>query len=171
MNKSLVRRIFNRLLHSLARTLPGSTTLRPLLHKMRGVKIHGKVFIGDDVYLENEYPEKIEIGEGAQIALRSILVAHIRGPGRIVIGRNVVIGFGSCIAGAPGRTLKIGDNSVIGAGSVVTTDIPENTFCSPDKTKPRGVVTVPLTLDTGYDDFSSGLRPLSWRKKLKDKQE
>lgn len=40
----------------------------------------------------------------------------------IHIGRNVWIGSGSQIM--PGIT--IGDNSVIGAGSVVTHDIPEN---------------------------------------------
>ena len=171
MNKPLYRRIFNRLLHSLARSLPGATTLRPFLHKLRGVKISGKVFIGDDVYLENEYPERIEIHDGAQIALRSIIVAHIRGPGSIVIGKNAVIGFGSCIVGAPGKTLKIGDNSVIGAGSVVTTDIPPDTFCSPDKTKPRGIVTVPLTFDVGFDEFTAGLRPLSWRSRIREENE
>jgi serine acetyltransferase len=170
MNKSLLRRITNRLLHSLARSLPGATTLRPFLHKLRGVKIHGKVFIGDDVYLENEYPERVEIHDGAQIALRSIIVAHIRGPGNITIGKNAVIGFGSCIVGAPGKNLKIGDNCVIGAGSVVTTDIPPDTFCGPDKTKPRGIVTVPLTFDVSFDEFTAGLRPLSWRSRLREKQ-
>ena len=45
----------------MARFLPGSTSLRPFLHKLRGVRIQGDVFIGDDVYIENEYPECIEI--------------------------------------------------------------------------------------------------------------
>ncbi len=163
MKRNLFARIFNRILHMLARTLPGATSLRPFLHRLRGVKIDGRVFIGDDVYLENEYPDHVEIHDGAQIALRTTIVAHIRGPGRIVIGRNVVIGFGSCVAGAPGRTLTIGDNAVIAAGSVVTTDIPPDTFLSGERLKARGYITVPLTLDTSYEDFSKGLRPLSHR--------
>ncbi len=163
MKRNVLARIANRILHVLARTLPGSTTVRPFLHRLRGVKISGRVFIGDDVYLENEYPDHVEIHDGAQIALRTTIVAHIRGPGRIVIGRNVVIGFGSHVVGAPGRTLTIGDNAVIAAGSTITTDVPPNTFLSGERLKARGYITVPLTLDTSYEAFTKGLRPLSHR--------
>jgi len=65
MARSFPRRISNRILHLMARFLPGSKSLRPFLHGLRGVKIHGTVFIGDDVYLENEYPECVEIHDGA----------------------------------------------------------------------------------------------------------
>lgn len=44
-------------------------------------------------------------------------------PKPVKIGRNVWIGSNSTIL--PGVT--VGDNAVIGAGSVVTKDIPENT--------------------------------------------
>ena len=66
VKKSLLRGISNRILHLLARFSPGATSVRPLLHRLRGVRIHGTIFIGDEVYLENEYPEAIEIQEGAQ---------------------------------------------------------------------------------------------------------
>ena len=78
--KSFARRVCNRLLHQLARSLPGASSLRPFLHRLRGVKIHGKVYIGDDVYLENEYPECIEIHDEVQIGLRTTVIAHTRGP-------------------------------------------------------------------------------------------
>lgn len=39
-----------------------------------------------------------------------------------VIGKNVVIGVGSKIIGP----IKIGDNSIVGAGSIVTKDVPDN---------------------------------------------
>ena len=68
--KSIIRGSANRILHLIARFGPGATTFRPYLHKLRGVKIYGNVFIGDDVYLENEYPEAVEIHDGAGIALR-----------------------------------------------------------------------------------------------------
>ena len=76
--KSFARRVCNRLLHQLARSLPGASSLRPFLHRLRGVKIHGKVYIGDDVYLENEYPECIEIHDEVQIGLRTTVIAHTR---------------------------------------------------------------------------------------------
>ncbi len=39
VTKTIFRRFSNRALHLLARTLPGSTTVRPMLHRLRGVKI------------------------------------------------------------------------------------------------------------------------------------
>src|SRR4051794_12865200 len=89
--KSFIARASNRLLHQLARLLPGATSLRPLLHRLRGVQIHGNVFIGDDVYLENEYPECIEIHDGVQIGLRSTVIAHTRGPSKIVFEKDVFV--------------------------------------------------------------------------------
>jgi len=99
MAHSLPRQIANRLLHLLARFLPGATSLRPWLHRRRGVQVARGVFIGDEVYLDNEHPEAITLHEGALIGLRSTLIAHTRGPGRIVVGKNAVIGAGSLIIG------------------------------------------------------------------------
>src|SRR5580704_1064032 len=61
MAKSFLRRVSNRILQFAARVAPGSQSFRPLLHRLRGVSIGKNVFIGDDVYLENEYPECVEI--------------------------------------------------------------------------------------------------------------
>src|SRR5262249_8266964 len=142
------------------RFLPGATSLRPFLHRLRGVKICGKVFIGDDVYLENEYPECVEIHDGVQIGLRTTIIAHTRGPNRIVLERNVFIGANCVIAASPGKTLTIGEGSVIGIASVVTSDIPPRTFYSSEKAKPIATVTTPFTNDTSYERFVRGLRPL-----------
>jgi hypothetical protein len=51
MKKNLFVRIINRILHLMARNLPGSMTVRPFLHRLRGVKIQKNVWIGDDVYI------------------------------------------------------------------------------------------------------------------------
>ena len=96
MNKTALRRVLNRVLGMVARFAPGATSLRPFLHKLRGVRITGRVFIGDDVYLENEYPEFIELREGAQICVRSILITHTRGPGRIIVGKDAFLGRTVC---------------------------------------------------------------------------
>jgi acetyltransferase-like isoleucine patch superfamily enzyme len=155
-----MRRLLNRILHLMARSLPGSSNLRPFLHRLRGVKIHGKVFIGDDVYLENEYPECVELHDGALIGLRSTIIAHTRGQGKIIIEKNAVIGAGCTIVCATGQSLTVGEGSVISAGSVVQNNIPPFTLCAGPRIKAVATVTVPFTLQTSYQDFTRGLRPL-----------
>ncbi|MGA3006711.1 MAG: acyltransferase [Opitutaceae bacterium] len=160
MIRELPRRASNRLLHLLARFLPGATTLRPMLHRLRGVRVATGVFIGDEVYLDNEYPEAIELREGALIGLRSTIVAHTRGPGRVIIGKNVVIGAGSLITCSGGLSLEIGEGAVIGAGSVVANSVPPFTLCGSPRVRALATITVPFTLQTSYQDFIRGLRPL-----------
>jgi len=163
MKKSVARRALNRILGILARFAPGATSLRPLLHKLRGVRITGRVFIGDDVYLENEYPECIELHEGAQINLRSILIAHTRGPGQIVIGKDAFVGANCVLTASPGVTLTVGEGSVIATSSVISSDVPAHTLVGNEKAKPLGMATVALTMETPYDRFLAGLRPLKKR--------
>ena|SRR5271157_837537 len=160
MKKSAVRRVLNRILGVFARFAPGATSLRPFLHKLRGVRITGRVFIGDDVYLENEYPECIELHDGVQIALRSILIAHTRGAGRIVIEKNAFVGANCVLAAAPGRTLRVGEGAVITTSSVITSGVPAHTLVGNERAKPLARATVAFTLETPYDQFLAGLIPL-----------
>ena len=99
----------------IARFSPGAESIRPFLHRLRGVDIHGKIFIGEEVYIENEHPECVEIHDQAQIALRTIIVAHFRGTGRVIIGQKVWIGAGCIIAASAGQTLLIGEGAVVAA--------------------------------------------------------
>lgn len=163
MKKSALRRASNRILGMLARFFPGATTVRPFLHRLRGVQIRGRVFIGDDVYIENEYPERVELRDGAQICLRSILIAHTRGPGRIVIGKNVFLGANCIVTAPPGRTLTIGDGAVVVASSLVASDVSAYTMVGNQKAMRLATVTVPLTMETSYESFLAGLRPLKRR--------
>jgi acetyltransferase-like isoleucine patch superfamily enzyme len=160
MEEKIIRGGINRILHLMARFGPGATTLRPFLHRLRGVKIHGKIFIGDDVYLENAYPECIEIQEDAQIALRTTIISHFRGTGRIIIGKKVWIGMCCCIAATPGQTLTIGEGAVVGMNSTVTRDVPPFTFVIGSPAKPKYQVTVPMTLETSFEDWKNGLIPI-----------
>ncbi len=158
--EKILRGIFNRVLHLMARFGPGATTIRPFLHKLRGVKIQGKVFIGDDVYLENAHPECIEIYDGAQIVLRTNIIAHFREVGKVIIGKNVWIGMCCNIAASPGQTLTIGEGAVVGMGSTVTRDVPPYTFVIGSPAKPKYKVTVPMTMETDMEDFKRGLIPI-----------
>jgi len=111
------------------------------------IKIANDVYLGDDTILNAE--DRIEIGEytmvahGVQIndsqshpidpSLRVQDWDFIRGYSElkerptvehkaIIIGKHVWISFNAIIL----RGVSIGDNSIIGAGSVVTKDIPAN---------------------------------------------
>jgi acetyltransferase-like isoleucine patch superfamily enzyme len=157
MKKSLIRRVLNRMLHLLARFSPGAESVRPFLHRLRGVKITGHVFIGEEIYMENEYPHAIEIEDGAQIVLRSVLIAHLRSVGHIKICKNVWVGAGCTIAASDGQPLIIGEGAVLAAGSVVTKSVPPFTMVGGVPARPIARVTVPLTLKTGYEEWKSGL--------------
>ncbi len=159
--RSLVRQALNRFLHLLCRFGPGGETLRPFLHRMRGVKIGKNVWIGDDVYLDNEFPECIELEDGAMIELRATILAHTHGAGRVVIGKNAVIGAGAIVVTSGNRTLVIGEGSVIMASSLVTGSIAPYTLYGSDASKPLARITKPFTPDTTYEEFMTALRPLS----------
>ena len=160
VTKTILRRFSNRALHLLARTLPGSTTVRPMLHRLRGVKIDENVFIGDDVYLENEHPSAIEIQSGVQISVRAVLLAHTRGSGRLIIEKDAFIGPNCVIATTGNRTLRIGEGAVIGAGVVVTRSVPPRIFLAQEPAKPIADVRVPLPKAIKMEDFVRGLVPI-----------
>jgi len=150
----------NWILHLMARVLPGGVNLRPFLHRLRGVKISGRVFIGDDVYLDEDYPESVEIRDGVVIGPRCTIIAHTRGAGKIVIEKQVAIAAGCLIVCAPGKTLTIGEGAVISAGSTVSHDIPPHTLCGAPRIKAFGKTTVPFTIDTTYEEFRRGVEPM-----------
>jgi acetyltransferase-like isoleucine patch superfamily enzyme len=160
MKKNLFRRVSNRLLHGLARVCPGSFTFRPFLHKLRGVGISKSVFIGDDVYIENEYPEHVELHEGAVLSIRSIIIAHTRGPGRVIIERNALIGPGAMVVCQSGKTLRVGEGAVVSTGSVITSSVAPGMIVAPPKSVPVGKARIPFPLAKTIEEFVSGMEPL-----------
>ena len=88
------------------------------------------------------------------------MIAHFRGAGKIIIGKNVWIGAGCIIAAAVRQTLVIGEGAAIAAGSVVTKDVPPFTFVGGSPAKPIAKITVPMTLNTTFDQFKNGLIPI-----------
>jgi len=157
MKKPLIQRAFNRVLQQLARIGPGGSWLRPFLHRLRGVRIYGRVFIGDDVYLENEYPECIEMHDGSSVSLRSTLIAHFHGTGKIVLHKNAKVAACCTVVGSPGRVLSLGEGCLVAAGSVVKSNVPPYTLVAGVPAKPIATIKVPLTSQVDYYDFKSGL--------------
>ncbi len=108
---------------------------RAKLHRMRGLNIGENVYIGYDVIFDRPHPELITIGDYAEIGDRCILSAHSRGSlttrdarprstAPIKIGHGVIINPGCIIT----QGVEIGENSIIGTGSVVSRDISPNTL-------------------------------------------
>lgn len=153
----MLRQLTNRFLHLLARFLPGATSVRIFLHKARGVKIRGKVFIGADVYIDDYRPQDIEINDGAVIQARSILISHMRGRGKIVIGKNVFIGPNAVIL----KNTVIGEGAVVMAGSVVTKNVPPFTMVGGVPAVPRGKLSHHLGLGGNLKEFMLSVRPLT----------
>ena len=159
--KSVARRTLNRILHLLCRFGPGGYTLRPFLHRVRGVRIGKNVWIGDDVYLDNEWPECIELHDGAMLELRATVIAHTHGAGKVIIGKNAFVGAGSMIVAATKHTVVIGEGAVVMASSLVNSSVAPYTLYGSDSSRPLAKVTKPFTATTSYEEFIATLRSLS----------
>jgi serine O-acetyltransferase len=132
MKQSLPERMWalSRLMHR--------SPLRPLARGVKGLNyVLWRAFL----------PQQCEVGEGVQLRHLGFGVlihpntrigagtviwtkatlgsdAPIGGGGGIVVGERVEIGSGASIIASGGRTVTIGDGARIGAGAVVTKDVP-----------------------------------------------
>lgn len=148
------------MLHLAARISPGATTLRPWLHRARGVAIGPGVFIGDDVYIDGEYPERVEIQDGAAISMRATIVAHNKGPGNVIIEKEAFIGPQAIVLCMGGKVLRIGEGAVIGAGCVVSRNVAPRTVIVAAPTQVAGLASISLATAETIEEFWSGLRPV-----------
>ena len=155
--------IFNRILNFFAFRLPGGYSVRPTLQRWRGVKVGKNVWLSSLVYVDENHPEAISVGDNTAIGLRTTIFAHFySGPPRsrehakpVVIGEEVFIGPHCVIL--PGVT--IGKGSVIQAGTVVSRDVPPYTLWGPPKAGPLATLTVTCPQNHTTEEFVRGLRP------------
>jgi acetyltransferase-like isoleucine patch superfamily enzyme len=123
----------NRLLQEIARKAPGAMSLRPLLHRWRGVEMEKNVWIGYDAVVETAHPELVTIKEGAVISIQVLILAHFGGwERRVVIERNAFLGPRVIVL----PNVVIGEGSVVAAGSVVTQSVPPMTMVQGNPAKP-----------------------------------
>ena len=111
-----------------ARKLPSVRLRRTCLRRM-GVTLpapiagESRAWVGHDVYVDEVFPELVTIEPGAVIGLRAMLICHDDANRRVApvkIGRGAYIGAAAIIL--PG--VSIGARARIGAGAVVTRDVP-----------------------------------------------
>ena len=124
----MFERCINHVLQLLARLPLGTNTLRLYLHKLRRVEITGRVWIGKGVFLENTYPECFEVHDEYGVNFRSVLWAHCRGTGKIIVDKKARIGACCLVTASPGETIVIGEGSMVAAGSVVTKSVASYTL-------------------------------------------
>src|SRR5215467_386994 len=84
MSKPLLRRFANRFLARLAQALPGSTNLRPALHRLRGCTIGKDVFVGDRCYIAAGPNAVVQIGDGSFIGACTCIVNRSIEPGALI---------------------------------------------------------------------------------------
>lgn len=99
-------------------------TLRRLwLTRVFGMQIHPTAELSLRAKLDKTFPRGVHIGKRSYVAFDVAVLTHDRTRGLYldtVIGRDCFIGARSLIL--PG--VRIGDGAIVGAGSVVTRDVP-----------------------------------------------
>lgn len=103
---------------------------RPFFVKMGGVNILEvkKTFIGKNVTFDGVHPELITIEPGVRVADGCSILTHYINPttccyinGEVKIKKGSFIGTKTIIT----KSVVIGEKAIVGAGSVITKDIPD----------------------------------------------
>ena len=93
------------------------------------IKNYKTTFIGEHVIFDTNFPERITIEEGVRITTGCIILTHFRetnencySQGDVIIKKYAYIGCNTVIC----KPVTIGENVIVGAGSIITKDIPDN---------------------------------------------
>jgi acetyltransferase-like isoleucine patch superfamily enzyme len=170
MRKTVLWGARNRLLQLMALYAPGGDTTRVLLHRLRGVAIGEKTWIGFDTLIEPVYPHRVVIGDRVAIGIRVQILAHFAHHGRnretsdgaldervsVRVEDDVFIGPGVIVM----PNVTIGAGAVVAAGSVVTRSVAPLTMVRGNPAEPIARCGIPLGLNTPIKEFYRRLTPI-----------
>lgn len=127
----LIKDGIKRYMNWFARSVPMTPEMRVKLQRLRGVTIGNNVFIGIDVFFDDARPDLIKIEDEVTILVGTTILAHVYPPShfrKVILEKEQgVVLQKCCYIGANALILPgvvIGEYSIVGAGSVVTKNIP-----------------------------------------------
>ena len=125
---------------------------------VKRMDIGKNVSISKTATMERANPRGVHIGDNSRVSIEAMVLAHdyFRGKGQsdTYIGHNTVIGGRSIVL--PG--IKIGNHCFIGAGSVVTKDVPDHCLVAGN---PAKIVRIGIELNDHYQIINHGQKPSS----------
>jgi maltose O-acetyltransferase len=129
--------------------------------RKRGFQIGRNVFFADTFFLDSSHCFLISIGDNCTIGPNVRLIAHDASTknllgytkiGRIDIRENCFIGDSAIVL----PNVTIGPNSIVGAGSVVTRDVPSGTVAAGN----------PAKVISSIEDYIKKIQDMSKEKKI-----
>jgi acyl-CoA synthetase (AMP-forming)/AMP-acid ligase II/acetyltransferase-like isoleucine patch superfamily enzyme/acyl carrier protein len=162
---SVLRGLKNRLLQWIALYIPGYTSTRVWLHRMRGVSIGSNTSIGLAALIETAYPSLVSIGNNVSIGMRAIIIGHLRdSTDRAREGRRHTVRIEDDAYIGPGviilPNVTIGQGAVVSAGSVVSRSVPARTLVQGNPAKAVAHCGVSLGGGVSYEQFLRHLTPI-----------
>ena len=128
-----------RWLHVVARYAPLPPATRAALHRRRGVHVGQRVFIGTEVFIDDAVPSSVTLEDDVTVIAQTTILGHTYSPRhfhrllgeeetraglRTTIRRGAYLGLRSTILAG----VTVGEYAIVGAGSVVTSDVPPYTI-------------------------------------------
>jgi acetyltransferase-like isoleucine patch superfamily enzyme len=128
-----------RWLHVVARYAPLPPTTRAALHRRRGVNVGSRVFIGTEVFIDDAVPGSVTLEDDVTVIAQTTILGHTYYPRhfhrllgdeatradlKTTIRRGAYLGLRSTILAG----VTVGEYAIVGAGSVVTEDVPPYTM-------------------------------------------
>ena len=115
------------------------------LKSLKGMDIGKNCSVAKSATMERAYPKSIHIGDNSRISIEAMVLGHDFFRGKEQSDTFIVL---------PG--LKIGNHVFVGAGAVVTKDIPDHCLVAGN---PAKIVRVGIELNDHYQIINHGTRP------------
>lgn len=126
------------------------------LKYFKGMDIGKEVSVARSATMERAYPKSVHIGDYSRVSIEAMVLGHdyFRGKEQsdTYIGHHTVIGGRAIVL--PG--LKVGNHVFVGAGSVLTKDVPDHCLVAGN---PAKILRVGIELNDRYQIINHGRKP------------